>query len=134
MNKRIQSYNDLLEEKQRLQSLLKWQKEELREDFREIKEDLKPVRSALSFAGKLVTRDNNNWVLNAGVNSLIDLVLKKVVLSRTGWFTKFIVPFLMKNYSSHVIADKKGSLMNKLFSWIGKKNANGKHETNEMHN
>lgn len=131
MNKPIRTYDDLVEEKQRLQALLKWQKEELHEDIRELGEELKPIRSALSVAGKLFTRDNNNWVLNTGVNTLIDVVVKKMLLSKTGWITKLVVPFILKNYSSHVIADNKGSIMNKLFSWIGKKNANGKEE---LHN
>lgn len=129
MTKRINSYQELLDEKERLQSLLKAQKEILREDIREIKEDLAPVTSAISLAGKFVTRDRHNWVLNAGANTIIDLVVKKLILSRTGLLTRLVVPFLVKNYSSHIIADKKGAIFSKLFSWIGKKNANGKEET-----
>lgn len=131
MNKRINSYQDLLDEKERLQSLLIAQKEIIREDIREIKEDLAPVRSAISLAGKFVTRDKHNWVLNAGANTVIDLVVKKLILSRAGWITRLVVPFLVKNYSSHIIANKKGTFLSKLFSLIGKKNANGKEETAE---
>ena len=32
----------------------------------------------------------------------------------------------MKNFSSHIIADNKDKIVSKLFSWIGKKNENGK--------
>jgi hypothetical protein len=131
MTKRINSYQDLLDEKERLQVLLIAQKEILREDIREIKEDLAPVRSAISFASKLVTRDRHNWVLNAGASTVIDMVVKKLILSRAGWITRLVIPFLVKNYSSHVIADKKSTLLSKLFSWIGKKNANGSEETAE---
>jgi hypothetical protein len=131
MTKRINSYQDLLDEKQRLQSLLQAQKEIIREDIREIKEDLAPVRSAFSIASKFITRDRHNWVLNAGANTVIDLVVKKLILGRAGWITKLVVPFLVKNYSSHVISEKKGTMFSKLFSWIGKKNANGKEETAE---
>lgn len=127
MTKRISTYQDLLDEKQRLQSLLKAQKEIIHEDFREIKTELAPVRSAISFAGKLVSRDTGgNMVLNMGANTLIDVVVKKLILGRAGWLMKTIVPFLLKNYSSHVISDNKESIFKKLFSWIGKKNANGK--------
>ena len=125
MTKRIQSYRDLLDEKERLQSLLKWQKEAVRRDIQEIGEELEPVRSVISLASRLVTRDSSNLVLNAGTNTLIDLVVKKLLLSRAGWLTRLAIPFLLKNYSSHFISENKGSIMKKLFSWIGKKNANG---------
>jgi len=132
MTNRITSYQDLLDEKERLQSLLKAQKEIIHADFREIKEELAPVRSAITFAGKLVSRDTGgNIVLNMGANTLIDLVVKKLILGRAGWIMKTIVPFLMKNYSSHFISDNKGSIFKKLFSWIGKKNANGKFQHNQ---
>jgi len=126
MTKRIQSYQDLLDEKERLQSLLKLQKEAVRRDLREIGEELEPVRSVISLASRLITRDGSNLMLNAGTNTLIDLVVKKLLLSRAGWVTRLAVPFLLKNFSSHLISENKSSIMNKLFSWIGKKNANGR--------
>jgi hypothetical protein len=131
MTKTIRTYKDMLDEKKRLQELLVEQKQLVRNDIMEIKESLRPVHSALSFAGKLVTREKGNFFLNAGANTLIDLVIKKLVLSRAGWFTKLVVPFLAKNYSSHIISEKKDALLKKLFSWIGKRNANGKEE--EVH-
>ena len=131
MTKTIKTYKDLLDEKERLQSLLKAQKEILHDDIRQIKQELEPVRGVISFAGKLVTRDKGNWALNIGANTLIDIVIKKLILSKAGWVTKNIVPFFLKNYSSHVISDNKGSLLKKLFSWIGKKNANGQEHVHE---
>ncbi len=122
MNRRIQSYKDLLSEKERLQSLLNVQKEIVHRDLREIKEELEPVRSAISFAGKLISRDNSNVLLNAGVNKLIDLLVKKVFLSRAGWIMRQIVPFFLKNYSSHIISENKDAIFSKIFSWIKKSN------------
>ena len=133
MTKRIQTYQDLLDEKERLQSVLKVQKEILRQDLSDIKEELKPLRSAVAFAGKLITRDHTNTILNAGADTLINLVVKNIFLSRAGWFTRFIVPLLAKNYSSHFISENKKSIVNKLFSWIGKKNANGREKTPHDH-
>lgn len=131
MTERIQSYQDLLDEKKRLETLLRQQKEAFHQDIREIKEDIRPVMSTLSFAGKLVTREKGNILLNAGANTVINLLVRKLLLARAGWFTKWVVPFLLKNYSSHIIADNKQSIMDTLSSWIGKKNANGKEHTRE---
>jgi len=125
MTKQIKTYKDLLEEKDRLESLLKQQKQIVRDDLKQIGEELKPVKSALDTAGKFFTRDNHNLLLNAGANTLIDIFIKRFILSKTGWFTRLVVPFLVKNYSSHIISDKKGTLIKKLFAWVGKKNANG---------
>ena len=129
MNKRIRSYHDLLNEKERLEIILKAQKETLRRDIYELKEgiieEIEPIRSFVSFASKLVRRDGSNPILNAGADTLINLIVKKLILSRAGWLTKRIVPFLLKNFSSHIIAENKEALLDKLFSWVGKKNANG---------
>lgn len=129
MTKRIQSYSDLLSEKERLEVLLNVQKETLRRDIYELKEEIReeiePIRSFVSFTAKLVRRDGSNPILNAGVDTLINLIVKKLILSRAGWLTKRIVPFLLKNFSSHIIAENKEALLDKLFSWVGKKNANG---------
>lgn len=121
MNKRIQTYEDLLREKQQLEVLLKAQKELIRYDWQDIKVGLKPVTNLLSLVG---TREKGMF-LTAGSNKLIDLVLKKVLLARSGWLTRLVIPFLVKNISSHVVVDREKSWMKKLFAWIGPKNRNG---------
>jgi len=125
MNKPIQSYDDLLREKERLQALLKVQREIVREDVAELRVQLEPITSTLGMAGKLFTRDRNNIILNASANTLIDVIMKKVLLSRAGWIARLVVPFFMKNFSSHLISENKPSLLNKLFSLFGKKRENG---------
>lgn len=114
MTKPIQTYEDLLAEKQRLKDLLKAQRELIRQDVREIKEELEPVRNAIGIAGKLFSRDGSNPLVSMGISRVIDLVMKKVLLSKAGWVTRLVVPFLMKNYSSHFVEENKG----KFFSWI----------------
>lgn len=132
MTKPITNYAELLEEKQRLKLLLQAQKELVRQDIREIKEELAPIKSAIDTAGKFLTKDKSNMLLTTAVDTIIDLVVKGMLLSKSGWITKLAVPFVMKNFSSHVIADNKDSILSKLFSWIsGKKNANGQPQAHE---
>jgi hypothetical protein len=64
-------------------------------------------------------------LLTTATEGVIDLVVKKLILARSGWITKLVVPFLMKNFSSHVVADNKDKWLSKLFAWVSKKNANG---------
>ena len=126
MNKVIRTYDDLLREEKHLEELLQAQKELLIYDFNQLKEELRPATTALTFFSRIVTRDKNNLLVNGGVNEIIDLVVRKLLLSRAGWLTKLSVPFFIKNYSSHFIADHKDQLVEKLFSWISHKNGNGK--------
>lgn len=126
MTRTISTYEDLLKEKARLTLLLSAQKELVREDIKEIKEELVPVKSAISLVSKLATKDRNNFLLTTAADKLIDLLVKKLVLAKAGWITKLAVPFLMKNFSSHVIADNKDAILGKIFSWIGKKETDHK--------
>jgi len=131
MTTQIKTYDDLLKEKQRLKTLLASQKEIVRVDIKEIKEELAPIKNAISFVGKLGTKDTSNPLLSFTSDTLINLVVKKLLLAKSGWITKIVVPFLLKNYSSHVLSDNKGGIMQKLFSLISKKNANGKAAAHE---
>lgn len=126
MTNTIATYHDLLEEKERLSKLLKAQKELVRLDFKEVKAELEPLRSAISMVGKITTRDKSNPLLTGVANTVIDVAIRNLILSRSGWLTRLVVPFIAKNFSSHVIADNKKPILKKLFSLFGKKNMNGK--------
>ncbi len=125
MTKRINSYEELMEEKARLKLLLDEQKGVLRQDFNLIKEEFTPVRNAISVIGKITTRDNSSWLLATAADTAIDIFVRKFILSKAGWVTRIILPFFMKNLSSHLIADNKDKIFNKIFSWFGKEKSNG---------
>ena len=122
MKRKIRSYEDLEKEEQLLEELLQTQKQLIQLDVQVLKNQLKPASVALQFFNKITTVDKSNLLLNEGANKVIDLVFNKFILARSGWITKFLVPIFMKNYSSHLIADNKGSLIEKVFSLFGRKN------------
>jgi hypothetical protein len=127
---KIRTYEDLLLEKHRLKLLLHAQKEQVHQDFREIKEEFEPVKSALSVVTKLFKKEPGNLLLTGTANTIIDLLLKKFILARTGWFTRIVVPFFAKNYASHFISEKKDTIIQKLASLFSRK----KHAGNgQMH-
>lgn len=129
---KIHTYEDLMLEKHRLKLQLHAQKELIHQDFREIKEQFEPVRSIISVFSKMLKKEPGNLLLTGTANTVIDLVLKKFVLARTGWFLRVVVPFLLKNYTSHFIAEKKDSILQKLTSLFKKKHAgNGVHHVND---
>lgn len=129
MNKnQIQNYDDLLEERKRLEQLLIIQKEQISANWIEIKKEFEPVNNVVSFFGKLTTRDKTNPLVNMGIDVAGDLLLRKILLAKFGWATRLVVPFLLKNYSSNVLADKGKSFIHKIKHWM-KSNRNGRSES-----
>src|SRR5688572_18519368 len=102
MNRTIKTYDDLLEEKQRLESLIVLQRQQVKTDWAEMKEEFRPVSNIIAFFGKLTHRDKSNPLLNMGIDMAGDILLRKFLLAKAGWFTRLTVPFLLKNYSSNV--------------------------------
>ena len=129
MNKNtIETYDDLLEEKKRLEALLVINKEQVSTNWVEMKKEFEPVNNILSFFSKMTTRDKSNPLVNMGIDVAGDLVLRKILLARAGWATRLVVPFLLKNYSSNVLADKGKSFLQRVKHWF-KTGKNGSAET-----
>jgi len=122
MKRKIRSYEDLEREEHLLEELLRTQKQLVQLDVEVLKQQLKPASMALKFFNKITTVDKSNLLLNEGANKVIDLVLNKFILARSGWITKFLVPIFLKNYSSHLIGDNKVNIVEKVFSLFGRKN------------
>lgn len=130
MKRKIRSYDDLEREEQLLEELLQAQKELVQLDIQQLKAQLKPAAAALRFFNNVTTPDKSNPLLNEGANTAIDFLLKKIVLARAGWITKLLVPMVVKNYSSHFIADHKQDIVQKIFSlFSGNKNGKAKPST-----
>ena len=125
MTKKIGSYDDLLKEKQRLELLLQAQKEVIYYDIQEIKEELQPLKKVLEFIKKITTKDKTNLLLTLGSDIAINAIVKRFLLQKAGWVARNVVPFFMKNYSSHFLSEQKEKWIEKLRSWLS--HANGKH-------
>lgn len=126
MKRKIRTYEDLEREEQLLEKLLRSQKELIQIEIGLLKQQLKPAQMALQFVGKITTRDMHNPLITQGANTVIDMLLKKFLLAKSGWVTKMLVPFFVKNYSSHLIADNKDTIVNKVASVFSNKNGKGK--------
>lgn len=107
MSNRIKTYEDLQKEKERLLGVLRTQEDVIKLDLVGVRAGLKPFGKAVNVLNKMATRDNTAPVMNFGLEMGIDLLVRKVLLARAGWFAKIVVPFLVKNYSSHIIGEEK---------------------------
>jgi hypothetical protein len=131
MNKRFHSYDDLLKEKQHLEVLLQVQKQVIRSDIRDLKEQLRPIKDAIEVIKKFTTKDKTNLLLTIGSDIAINTVVKKFILSRAGWLVRTVVPYFLKNYSSHFLAEQKEKWLDKLSAWISHRNGKDKKKEEE---
>ena len=126
MNK-IRTYEDLLQEEQRLQQQLKVQEMQVRTDILSMKENIEPVKKVYDTVRKVFTRDNRVPFFNIGLEMGIDILLRRFILRKAGLFARILVPYLVKNYSSHIIGEEKRKVLVKkvrdLFSKIRPKPA-----------
>lgn len=121
MNKPIRNYEDLLAEEQRLLMQIKMQEVKIKEDLAGLKESLKPVGNVLKVVSKLTTRDQTGPILNFGLDFGVDLLIRRILLARAGWLTKIVIPYIVKNYSSHLINEEKRARLSKKIQDIFKK-------------
>lgn len=125
----INNYDDLLAEKQRLEAILAVQKDVLRKDVKEIKEQMQPAIGAVKFISKLTTKDTSNSLLNLGADTMINTLLNKFALGRAGFLTRIILPYITKNFSSHYIADNKDKWLHKFANWLRSKKTKEQDDT-----
>jgi hypothetical protein len=123
MNKRITSYQTLLEEQQRLHDLLHDHKLQIMEDIKELKEEIKPVMRVVSFLGKLaIPNVTTNSALNIGTGVALEWILKRLIGSSNP-LLRFVIPAIARNYSSHYLPKAipfLQKLKDKIFSRNGK--------------
>lgn len=105
MNQRIKTYEDLLQEEQRLTTQLASYKGVIQEDITGLKTSLNPVKRVASTVKNLFTFDDKGPLLNFGLRFGTDVLLRRVLLGRASWIAKVVVPYLIRNYSSHLITE-----------------------------
>ena len=108
---KIRTYNDLLQEEHRLTEQLKVQENIIRQDLAGFRENIEPLKKVFGTVQKVFTRDNRVPIFNVGLELGIDMLLRRFILARAGWLAKTIIPYLVKNYSSHIIGEEKRKLL-----------------------
>lgn len=118
MNKSIKTYEDLLQEEQRLTMHRETLKAQIKEDIAGIKSGLNPIKKAADTVKSLFTFGDNGPLLNFGLKFGTDVVLRKLLLGRAGWIAKVVVPYAIKNYASHLISEDQRKAVAKTVSKI----------------
>jgi hypothetical protein len=120
--KTIRTYDDLLAEKESLEAQLAVQKAFIKQDIKTLQAELKPATQVVSLLGKMTTKDTSNPAVAFGVDIAGDFLIKNTLLRRAGWLSRLLVPFFMKNLSTHLLnGNKKPAVNLNFFSRLASK-------------
>jgi hypothetical protein len=124
MNKTITTYEELLREKERLELQLEVHKAAVKMHVEDIKKKLNPVRNVLHFFSNFSAPAATDTLIGTGLGLSVEMIIRKIFFSRTGWITKMLAPILIKNFSANMLMKNKKSLVKKVKSFL---HMNGKH-------
>ena len=103
MNK-IRNYDELVLERKRLESDLIHYKSIINSEIDAIKHKMEPITDVVSFLSpSQKPASSGNKLIQAGTNLGIELLVRQKLLSKAGWFTKLVVPYILKKVSSKAI-------------------------------
>ena len=119
MRRKIKNIKDLRAEQTRLKLELSVAEETLKEDLKWAREELRPARIAGSLLNKALG-NNQHGLIKDGVKITVDTVVKDLLLAKSGWITRLVVPWVVKNLSSNYLADKSPEIFGVLRKLIRK--------------
>jgi hypothetical protein len=101
---KISNYEELVLERKKLELELEHHKSIISHEISSIKHKMEPITDVVSFFSPSKNgTPPNNTLLQAGTNLGIELFVRQKLLSKAGWFTKLVVPFLLKKMSHKAI-------------------------------
>jgi hypothetical protein len=125
-NKAIKTYEDLESEEQRLTAHLAMLKIAIKDDIQEVKtgvkDKLNPIKKAKQAVHNMLVREGEGGkTFNFLLNFVLDYVIRLFIPNRTNVFTKTIIPFISKNYVSHLVTEEhRNAVMKVVNGVIGK--------------
>jgi hypothetical protein len=103
MGNGIKKYEDLLEEKKRLQLLLVSQKQFIRNDIGSIKQSLKPVKVGYSVVSRFFSKGSRSPVMQLGSQIFTSIVLRILIRKRIGWIKRRVFEILIGNFFANTL-------------------------------
>jgi len=112
--KKIETLFDLKTERIRLNIRKVQLENEIKNDFEALKESFAPLQLITDSAANMLVNKNHGLV-NSATSTLIDVILKNVLLRNAGFITRLVLPFIAKNTANNFVSDNK----TKILGWIG---------------
>ena len=128
---KIENYQQLREAKALSKKRVLELEKEIRNDFEEIKNDLRPLNIAGKTVRNMLSSEKHGLVsesLGMGVNALV----KGLLLRRRGFITKTLVAFAVKNIANNVVSRNSDNIFDWLQSHL-RKLKSSRHRQNGQH-
>ncbi len=100
---KINSYDELLAERRRLENQISEQRLAMKNDFNELKSKLEPFLNLVPIMNIFQNKKTSHPLLNSVTSLGIDLLGQRL-LSKTSWITRVIIPLIAKVVTSRVIS------------------------------
>jgi len=100
MNKKIHTYQKLLQEEQKLTELFNAQKALVKYEVNDIKSEFEPLLNLLHFLKRISRKNSENPVIQTAINMLVDMLIEKLNGPDAGFIKTTIIPGMLKKYSA----------------------------------
>jgi len=111
--KRINTLEQLRAERKNLRYQQILLEKEIKKDLADIKTSLEPVRLVGSGIKKVLVSGEKS-ILGTSAGSIVNFLTRNVLLKNSGFITRLIVPYLVKNATSSLVEDNKS----KIVDWV----------------
>jgi hypothetical protein len=111
--KKIETLKDLHDERKLVLERLNKLEQEILLDIQDIKKDLETCQTAGGAVKQLLT-SNKGGIMGATVGSAVDVLIKKLVLRKAGFLPRFIISFLLKNFTRNYLEKNSGAIVDKI--------------------
>jgi hypothetical protein len=116
--KKIETLKDLQEEKKLVRKRLADIEQDILDDVESFRGDVESWRNAGNAVKSLFVA-NKESMLGASAGVAVETILKKLLLRKTNFVTKFIISFLLKNVARNLVAKKSDVIVDKVKKMIG---------------
>jgi hypothetical protein len=83
---------------------------EIRKDINAIRADLEPVL-AITKGAKSLLSSKDNGILGKSAGTAADFIAKNTIFRNSGFITRLIMPFLVRNATSNVVEQNKSQII-----------------------
>lgn len=116
--KKIETLKDLQDEKKLVSERLQELEQDILNDVDSFKHDLETWSTA-GGAVKHLFMKNKDSVMGNTAGAAVDMLIRKVLLRKSNFVTRFLISFIMKNVVRNIAAKKSDAIVDKVKKMIG---------------
>ena len=107
---KIESYQQLREQRALARLRVKELEQQIKNDVDELKESFKPLNMARQAVSGMLSSDKHGMV-SESIGITVDTLIKKLLFRNTGFLTKTLISFAVKNYANGMVSKKSEDIL-----------------------